>query len=83
MMLPPGDQEGELVDAVQGVVVEADHYHVDDDSPLDPVLPVEEVELLAVHQLEHLLGRENQRGHDQEDPHDDGGPRDPGEQSEN
>ena len=83
MVLPPGDQEGELVDAVQGIVVEADHHNVDDDSPLDPVLPVEEVELLAVHQLEHFLGRENQRGHDQEDPHDDGGPRDPGEQSEN
>ena len=82
-MLPPGDQEGELVDALQGVVVEADHHHVDNDPPLDPVLPVEKVELLAVHQLEHLLGREDQRGHDEEDPHDDGGPRDPEEQSKN
>ena len=79
-MLPSGDQEGELVDALQRVVVEADHHHIDNDPPLDPVLPVEEVELLTVHQLEHLLGREDQRGHDQEYPHRDGGPGDPGEQ---
>ena len=36
-----------------------------------------------MHQLEHLLGREDQCGHDEEHPHDDGGPCDPGEQSNN
>ena len=57
--------------------MEADHDHVDDDAPLHPVLPVEEVQLLAVHQLEHLLGRQDEGGHDEEDPDRDGGPGDP------
>jgi hypothetical protein len=29
--------------------------NIDNDAPLDPVLPVAEVELLAVHQLEDFL----------------------------
>ena len=66
-----------LVEAVQRVVVEADHDDVDDDAPLDPVLPVEEVELLAVHQLEHLLGGQHQGRHDQQHPHHDRAPGDP------
>ena len=56
MVLPPGDQLHPGVEAAEGVGVEADHDDVDDDSPLDPVLPVEKVEVLTVHQLEDLLG---------------------------
>ena len=76
MVLPPGDQDRELLQTEEGVAVEADHDHVDDDAPLDPVLPVEEVLLLTVHQLEHLLGRQDQSRHQQQDPDNDGGPGD-------
>jgi len=49
--------------------VEANHDHIDDDAPLHPVFPVAEVKLLTVHQLEDLLGRQDQGGHDEQDPH--------------
>ena len=74
VVLPPGHQHREPPDHGQRVAVEADHDHVDDDAPLHPVLPVEEVEPLAVGQLEELLGAEHQGGHDEEDPDDHGGP---------
>ena len=59
MVLPPGDELHPAVEAGEGVGVEADHDDVDDDAPLDPVLPVEEVKVLTVHQLEDLLGRQH------------------------
>ena len=36
--------------------MEADHEHIEDDAPLYPVLPVGEVEPLAVQELKQLLG---------------------------
>ena len=55
MVLPSRHQHCESVNVQQRVLVEADHDHVDDDPPLHPVLPVAEVQPLAVHKLEDLL----------------------------
>ena len=44
----------------EGVAVEADEDHVEDDSHLDPVLPVEEVLPLRVHQLEGLFAQHDE-----------------------
>ena len=78
MVLPPLDQLHKHVEVGDGVAVEADGDDVDDDPPLDPVLPVAEVELLGVHELEDLLGGEDEGGDDQQDPHHHRALRDPG-----
>ena len=74
MVLPTGDQLHPLEQAGQRVAVEAHHHNVDDDPPLNPILPIEEVKVLTVHQLEDFLGRQDCGGHDEEHPDHDGGP---------
>lgn len=73
-MLPALDQGPVAVHAGEGVAVEADEDDVDDDAQLHPVLPVEEVLLLRVHELEDLLAQEDDGGEEEEAPDHDGGP---------
>ena len=70
----PGIEEGPVGPAVadgrevgEGVAVEADEADVEDDAHLHPVLPVEEVLPLRVHQLERLLAQHHQRRQHQQD----------------
>ena len=74
MPLVPGIEERPVGPAVpdgrevgEGVAVEADEADVEDDAHLHPVLPVEEVLPLRVHQLERLLPQHHQRRQHQQD----------------
>ena len=74
MSLVPGIEERPVGPAVpdgrevgEGVAVEADEADVEDDAHLHPVLPVEEVLPLRVHQLERLLPQHHQRRQHQQD----------------
>lgn len=68
MVLPPLNQMKRSLQTGQRVLVKTDQHHVYDDSHLNPVLPVQKVLLLRVHQLKQLLSQEYDGRLDEQDP---------------
>ena len=43
MMLPSFDKKCKVIDTLERITVEADGDNIEDDSPLDPIFPVEKI----------------------------------------